>query len=266
MQFLLKIMIFSVMFILAMGAHASPRQFNDIIKSGELRVGVSIYAPWVMRGKDDLLMGSEVDMGRRVASDMGLTLTLKEYDWNQLIPALNKGDIDIIISGMAVTTQRALKVNFSQPYASSGVGLASNIALTEKVKSLKDLQKSTVNIGAVAGTVGESVAKRVFKQSTLKLFSSVEEAGDALVKGDVHALAISNPQPKFMSLNNPGVIDSPLSKPLLNSREAFAIRKGDMDFLQFLNAWVVAHEADAWLASTRHYWFETLRWQDMVKP
>lgn len=264
MRSIFKLILLSVTMVFALGVQAEARNFQEIIKSGELRVGVSLYAPWVMRGKDKLLIGSEPDMARRLASDMGLKVILKDYEWNQLIPALKNGDIDVIASGMAVTPERALQVNFSQSYGASGVGLASNIALTKNIKTMKDMQNPKVKVGAVAGTIGEGVAKRLFKQATIKLFFTVKEAGDALVKGDIHALAISNPQPRFLALKNPDVIDNPLSKPLLNSREAFAIRKGDVDLLNFLNAWVVAREADAWIGSTRHYWFETLRWKEMI--
>ncbi len=55
---------------------------------------------------------------------MGVTPKLISYNWEKLIPALKEGQIDIIIAGMAITPQRALKVNFSLPYATSGISLA----------------------------------------------------------------------------------------------------------------------------------------------
>jgi polar amino acid transport system substrate-binding protein len=58
----------------------------------------------------------------------------------------------------------------------------------------------------------------------------------------------------------------PIKKPLVATREAFAVRRGDNDFVNFLNAWVVARDADAWLTSTRKYWFESLNWQTANSP
>jgi polar amino acid transport system substrate-binding protein len=44
------------------------------------------------------------------------------------------------------------------------------------------------------------------------------------------------------------------------SSEALAVRKGEQEFLNFLNAWVVARKTDKWLGATREYWFNTIEW------
>ena len=88
------------------------RNFDDIVASGELRIGVSIFPPWVMRAKDGQLIGSEIDMAKRLAADMGLKPELALYEWKALITALNAKEIDIIISGMGINPARAMQVNF----------------------------------------------------------------------------------------------------------------------------------------------------------
>jgi polar amino acid transport system substrate-binding protein len=52
-----------------------------------------------------------------------------------------------------------------------------------------------------------------------------------------------------------------MTRPLLASRAGFAVNKGDPDFLAFLNAWIVAREADTWLPTTTNYWFKSLGWR-----
>ena len=85
-----------------------------------------------------------------------------------------------------------------------------------------------------------------------------------MVKGLLHAYIRSEPEPHLLALRHPKEVDVPMAKPLLATREAFAVRRGDNDFVNFLNAWIVARDADTWLASTRKYWFESLNWQDKV--
>ena len=239
------------------------RTFEDIIESKELRVGTSLFTPWAMRGKDGSLIGSEVDIAHRLAADMGLTAKLSVYDWDQLIEVLQTGEIDIIVAGMAVTPRRALVVNFSQPYAFSGVDLVANSERTKRFKSIKDVQKKSVTIGVVAGTVSEKVAKRHFKTATIKTFSSQEKVEEALLTGALHAYVEISPIPKFLAIRYPEKVDLPLSKPLHMIREAFAVRKGDYDFVNFLNAWIVSRSADGWLMTTRNYWFERLQWREL---
>lgn len=248
-------------------AHAEPtaiRSFSKIIDSGELRIGVSIFPPWVLRAKDGQLVGSEIDMARRLAADMGLRAELGLYEWDQLIPALEKGDIDVIVSGMGIKPSRALRVNFSRPYGDAGIGLATNLEKTANFNSLEDLKRPNVKLGVQKDTLSDSVAQRLFSAATIKHFATLQEVEDALLKGDVHALVAANPAPKYLALKNPKKIDTPLVKPLLSFKEGLAINKGDSDFLNFLNAWVVSRTADGWIPSTRHYWLETLEWQQQA--
>ena len=259
-------LLFSLLLTVCAAAVAAdkPRSFEQILESGELRAGVALFAPWTLRGKDQELIGSEIDMGRRLAQDMGLEVKFEVYEWEELIPALQRGGIDIIIGGMSVTPERALKVNFSDPYGGSGVGLATNTKLTAEFDSLKRLNSADVAIAATRGTVAEQVARRMFGKASIKTFDDQEKAIAALRKGLVHALAASEPTPRFLALQYPQEIDEPLTQPLLETREAFAVRKGQHDFINFLDAWIVARSADAWLSSTRQYWFESLRWRELV--
>ena len=112
----IRTILMSILLLGTVAAAAGPaqlRDFGQIVASGELRVGVSVTPPWVIKSSAGELLGSEPDMARRLAKDMGLKAELRRYDWDQLIPALVKGEIDVIVSGMAVLPERALKVNFS---------------------------------------------------------------------------------------------------------------------------------------------------------
>lgn len=242
------------------------RNFEQVVSSGKLRVGVYPLVPYVMKNGSDGLTGSEIDIAQRVAKDMGVSAEFKLYEWDKLIPALQKGEIDIIVSGLSITPQRALQVYFSNPYASSGIGIATNIKLTAELHSLSDLNSAQVAIGAIGGTVSEQVAREVFDKASIKIFSEEAKAEEALVKGLLHAYVRSEPEPRFLALRHPKEIDVPISKPLLATREAFAVRRGDNDFINFLNAWIAARTADAWLTSTHNYWFESLGWQKTTAP
>jgi polar amino acid transport system substrate-binding protein len=189
---------------------------------------------------------------------------LRAYDVERLIPALESGEIDLIAAGLAITPARALHVNFSQPYAESGIGLATHVARTANVKKLEDLDGETHTIVAVDGSAAAQLAKRLLPRAKLKLITSPDAASRALILGEVDGYLEDEPVPTFLALDNPGVIDVPLARPLLSSRSGFAVNKGDPDFLAYLNAWIVAHEADTWLPSTTSYWFKSLRWRERL--
>ena len=246
-------------------AQKPQRDFQKILDSGELRIGVALFSPWVMRAKDGQLVGSEIDMARRLAADMGIKPRIALYEWSQLIPSLEKGEIDIIVSGMGIKPNRALRVNFSRPYGDAGIGLAANTELTRDFKSINELKQPNINIGVQSETVSASVARRMFSKTNIKPYGSQQDLVDALLKGEVHAMIAANPQPNFVALKNTDKVDIPMVKPLLALKEGLAINKGDADFLNFINSWVVARTADAWIPGIRHYWFESLEWREQVK-
>ena len=66
-----------------------------------------------MRDKEGGLIGFEVDLAKKLAEDMGVNVELRLYPWEQIIKALQDGEIDVIAGGMAITPERALQVNFT---------------------------------------------------------------------------------------------------------------------------------------------------------
>jgi polar amino acid transport system substrate-binding protein len=243
---------------------ASARPLQQVLKSGTLRVGVALYAPWAARVANGDLIGFEIDVAKRLAADMGLKPEILAYDSARLIPALEGGEIDVIAAGLAITPERALHVNFSDPYAESGIALATQTERTASVKKLGDLDDEHYTLAAVAGSVAAEVAKRMLPHAKLRTFENADAASGALLSGKVDGYLEDEPVPTFLALENPTTIDLPLDRPLLASSAGFAVNKGDPDFLAFLNAWIVAREDDTWLPTTTDYWFKTLRWKDKL--
>jgi len=244
---------------------AAGRDLQDVRNSGTLRVGVTLFAPWAARGADGALVGFEVDVARQLATDMGVKAELLTYDLERLIPALESGEIDLIAAGLAITPERALHVNFSNPYAESGITLATHLGRTAGVDDIAALNDAAVTIAAVEDSVAVALARRLWPRARLTVFASPEAAGEALLAGEVHGYLEDEPVPTFLALEHPTVIDVPTARPLLASRVGFAVNKGDPDFLAFLNAWIHAREADTWLPTTASYWFKSLRWRERVR-
>ena len=241
-------------------SHVSADVLDDILERGEIRVGVSEFVPWTLRTKSGDLVGFEVDVAEKIASDMGVKASLKVYAWDAIIPALENGEIDVIAGGMAITPKRALRVNFSRPLARSGVGLATNTAKTQAITSLSELNSKDITITTVSDTLAASVAERLFSNANLKVYDAPGPAEADVLEGRAHAYVAGMPEARFLVLKNPVKLDLPVDEPLLASSEGLAVKKGEQQLLNFLDAWVTAHTADRWLQTTRDYWFGTLDW------
>lgn len=244
------------------GVHAD--RLEEILDRQTLRVGVSLITPWAMQDKDGELMGFEIDVAKRVAQDMGTTAEFTVYAWPELIPALNRNEIDVIIAGMSITPKRALQLNFTRPYAESGVALATNTAMTKDIKDLRELNSPKIIVTAAAKTLGSDVAKMMFDNANLQIVASDADAAQKLLDGKAHAYVANVAETASLALRYPNQIDKPLDKPLVASVSGMGVKRGEQQLLNFLDAWVSARTADKWLSATHRYWFKSLEWRERV--
>jgi polar amino acid transport system substrate-binding protein len=247
-------------FVLALMAsfQAPARSLQEVRNQGIIRVGIALATPWAMRDRQGELIGFDVDVATQLASDLRVRANLVVYDWEELIGAIEANEVDIVVAGLTITPDRALSVNFSHPHSTGGVALATNLQTTATV----DVPE--YSLAVVADSVAQELARRLLPRMSLREFDTAEAAGEALIVGEVDAYLEEEPVPTFLALDNPGKIDVPISRPLLETKTGFAIGKGDVDFLAYLDAWIVAREADTWLPTTHNYWFKSLRWRDRL--
>ena len=120
---LVALMVMSVLLALwgqAFAAEISP-VLDRIQEKKELVVGTAASMPPLnMTTKDGQIIGMEMDLARFFAAGMEVKLTVKPMNFNELLPALEAGQVDMVLSGMTMTPGRNLKVAFVGPYVGSG--------------------------------------------------------------------------------------------------------------------------------------------------
>ncbi|MDO3387839.1 transporter substrate-binding domain-containing protein [Gilvimarinus sp. SDUM040013] len=243
-------------------AQAHADALSDIIKHEKIKVGVSLFTPWTIQSSKGKLAGFEIDIAKKIAADMGVEVEFKVYPWEKIMPALQKGEIDFIAAGMAITPKRALRVDFTQPYSESGVTLATHTANTKDINSLIELNKESVVIAAVQDTIGGDLAASVFDKATLTYFETPQLAEAAVLEGKAQGYVASEAMARIFAMTHADTVDLPLPERLLTYKIAFAVSKGEQPLLNFLNAWIVSRTADRWIPATESFWFDSLEWQE----
>ena len=243
-------------------AHADA--LDDILKRGTLRVGISEFVPWAMPREHGGHLGYDIDLGTKIARDMGVKVDFKVYEWKDIIQALEAGEVDMIANGIVVTPQRALRIAFTQPIAMSGAGMATNTEMTRDIDNLQQLNDPDIVIATITDTFSEGVARSIFNKAEIHSHGSQEDAEKEILEGRAHAYISTLPAVQFLVANHSDVVDLPLSDPIVGWAEALAVPKGEQELLNFLNAWVTARQADRWLNATREYWFESRDWMQDV--
>ncbi len=209
---------------------------NKILQRGELRVGMEPgYMPFEMKDKKGRIIGYDVDMAKKMAKEMGVKLKLVPTSWDGIIAGLVTEKFDIIMSGMTITQQRNLKVNFANPYIVVGQTIMMRNELASKVKSAKDLDKPEYTIVTKLGVTGEIATKKFFKKAKIITFETEADAAAEVLNGKADAIVYDQPyNVLFMSDKGKGRLVH-LDTPLTYEPLAWAIRKGDPDFLNWLN-------------------------------
>ena len=238
---------------------------KDTLERGTLRVGISEFVPWAMPAKRGGHIGYDIDLGNRIARDIGVRAEFKLYEWKDIIPALEAGEIDMIANGIVVTAERALRISFTAPVAMSGAGLATHTEMTRHIGNLQQLNDPDIVIATVSDTFSEGVARSMFDRAEIHSHASKDEAEKELLEGRAHAYISSLPAVQFLVANNSETIDLPLREPIVGWAEALAVPKGEQELLNVLNAWVTARQADRWLGATRDHWFKSRDWQQDAK-
>lgn len=240
---------------------------EKIKKAGVLRVGVvPTLPPGAMRSKEGEIIGFEVDVAARLAQDMGVKLEHVPVVWDGLIPGLLSSNFDLIISLMSMTPARNLTINFTTSYSGTGMFLAGNKQMASGLKSVEDFNRPNITLATMRGSTTTTVAQRMMPNAVIRQFEDEALMIQEVVNGRAHAFLASAPRPQFEILENPGKLFLPIATPLIRSSEAMGMRKGDPDFLNFVNNWIYLRQQDGWIKSRHDYWYETRDWADRVPP
>jgi polar amino acid transport system substrate-binding protein len=140
-----------------------------------------------MQDKAGMPDGVGVKLAEALAARLGRPLKIVPMEFSGLIPALKTGNIDIILSSMTATEERAQSIDFSNPYAHTGLALL--VRKDSDIQSIEDLKKPGRAVTAKTATTGETWAiknlagaKRVvFEDQTACVLEVAQGRADAFI-------------------------------------------------------------------------------------
>jgi len=143
--------------------------------NNELVVGMELaYPPFEMTDIADKPDGFSVKLAEELGKQLGRSIRIEAMAWSGLIPALTTGKVDMILSSMTITEERAKTVNFSNPYAKSQLSLLIN--KDSSVITFEDLKKEGAKLAVKKGTTGHIFATENLKESSIVVFEKAETA------------------------------------------------------------------------------------------
>lgn len=189
------------------------------------------------------IVGFDIDLIKAIAERAGIQVEIKSMGFDGLIPALQSGNIDIVIAGMSVNEERAAVVDFGPSYWEAYLQIAVT-ADNEDIKSVEDLKDKTV--GVQIGTTGAFKAEELKAQGLVKevkTYNTVDVIFMELIQGNIDAVINDLPVTEAYMARNPGKIKL-TGEPFEGEEYGYAVAKGNKELLEKLNAGLEQVRAD----------------------
>ena len=180
-------------FLLLFGCATSKKApLSNIDGSPVLRVGICPDYPPVIYKKGDKICGIEAELADYIGKKLDAKIDYYTMPLKNLIPELEKGKIDIIMSGLSDAHIRKSKVRFTEPYMNSGLMALVKRSDFDKYNSYTNVYKA-LKIGCIDGTTGETFVKENAKKAECIVFANDKEGLEALEKGEIDAFVDDAP-------------------------------------------------------------------------
>ena len=222
-------------------------------KQGPLKVGMELaYPPFEMTDTKGQPIGVSVDLAKALGVGLGREIQIENMAFDGLIPSLKTGKIDLIISSMTATAERAQSIDFSDPYLQTGLCLL--VRKDSPIQTIEDLDKSGMTVAVKKGTTGHSYAGKQMKQAKVLVLDKEAAAVLEVVQGKADAFIYDQMSTYSNWQRNPQTTRAIL-KPFQRESWAIGIRKDNAPLKASINVFLQEYRAkggfeklgDTWL-------------------
>ncbi len=198
-----------------------------------LRVGMELsYPPFEMVCNDGTPCGISVDMAEALGQFLHRKIVIENISYVGLIPSLNNGKIDLIISSLTANTRREKAIDFSEPYLTTGLCLL--VSAQSNLQSIEDANEPGRVIVVKSGTTGEIYAMQHLKKATLRVLDKESLCVLEVIQNKADAFIFDQLSVFTHWKNNPTTTRALLT-PFYEEQWAIGIKKGNKVLLEQVN-------------------------------
>ena len=239
---------------------------DRILAKKELVVGTAADMPPLnMTLKDGKIVCMEVDIATMMANSIEVKLTLKPMRFNELLPALEAGQVDLILSGMTMTPIRNTRVAFVGPYFASGKSVLIKQEKMTSLQSTEMMNNPNVTVAALKGSTSQQFVERVAPQAKLVPTDDYDQAIAMVLEGKVLAMIADFPICNVSVLRYRDKGLTTLKSPLNYEPLGIALSPGDPLLLNWAQYFVTNLVNSGELSLLQRKWFEDASWVSQLK-
>ncbi|MEA1922528.1 MAG: transporter substrate-binding domain-containing protein [Pseudomonadota bacterium] len=243
---------------------ASP-VLEKIATRGELIVGTAASMPPLnMTTKSGKIIGIEPDIANFIAAGMGVELSLKAMPFHQLLPALETGRIDMIMSNMTMSGKRNLKVAFVGPYFISGKSILTKDIAIASIEDGEALNNPETTLAALKGSTSQQVVEGLLPKANFVPTETYDEAVKLVLDGKVNALVADYPICLISTFRYPEAELSTMLKPFTFEPIGIAIPANDPLLVNWLQNFFISFKGSGELERITKHWLDDGSWLDSL--
>ena len=206
-----------------------------------LTVGMELaYPPFEMQDPRGNPAGVSVDMAKALGEYLHEPVTIENIPFSGLIPALKTGKIDLIISSMTETPERAQSIDFSDPYLSTGLCLL--VKKDSTIQGIGDVDRPGVTVVVKQGTTGQVYARDHVTNASVLVLDKETACVLEVTQGKADAF-IYDQMSTFTNWKKNPDATRPILRPFQAESWAIGIRQGNTDLREKVNAFLKDYRA-----------------------
>lgn len=225
----------------------------------DLRVGIAPSYPPLAFMQNGVLAGIEPDLAQQLARQTGRSIRYEVIPFDRLIPALQAGQIDVVMAGMSITAERQGVVSFTDSYLKVGQMLLIREKDIKRFPKALFEQSAGVKVGVERGSTGEQYALKTFAWGGVIHFDTTDAGVRALEQGSIDCFVHDAPTVwRFsadLATQHQGLVG--LFEPLTDEPLAWAVRKNDPALLAQLNQELARMRREGRLQEILGKWIKT---------
>jgi polar amino acid transport system substrate-binding protein len=246
---------------LLVGQLSAQVSLKSIQKKGEIRIGMTgVQPPYSLESIDGDLMGFEVDLAQILAKAMNVECVLVKMPFQELLPTLQEGEIDAVMSGLTMTVERNLKNVFIGPYAVTGKTLLTKTSVIDRINTSTLYDTKDLSLVALKGTTSEDFITNYIPEADVKYLQNYDEAVKMVIDGRVDALVADYPICALSALRHQGKGLVCLEEPVTIEPIGMAINTTDPVLINIIQNYFNTLQLSGNLDLITYKWFDDSTW------
>lgn len=222
-----------------------------------LVVGMELaYPPFEMTDTAGKPTGVSVDIANALGKSLGRPVVVQNMAFDGLIPALKTGKVDLVISSMTATAERAQSIDFSDPYISTGLCLL--LKKDSTAQGIGDLDKEGVKVAVKKGTTGHLYATKHLKKAQVLVLDKESAAVLEVAQGKADAF-IYDQMSTYQNWQRNKETTRAILEPFQKESWAVGLRKGNEELKAGVNRFIKTYREEGGFEQLGDRYFKDMK-------